>query len=607
MKKKSFGLTGQKKIFHPLWKWVILLVLVGCTTNPRNEGTPSDSADPSATTVSPTLPPPTPTAEPITLPDFFVGADLSYANEMEDCGADYGRDQDAFTLFAEQGTNLVRARLWHNPTWTDYSTLADVQKTFERAQAAGMATILSIHYSDEWADPGRQSIPAAWQGIDDTEQLAQAVYDYTRQVLMTLHAAGVLPHFVQVGNETNGGLLKVAVGVDWPRDAQLFNAGIRAVRDVSQEVGQDTQIVLHVAQPENTGWWFREATAAGITDFDVIGISYYPQWSRMSIAQLGGQITYLRRTFGKEVMVVETAYPWTLEAAEETADNILNQGLRQYGISPQGQRDFLVDLTQTILNNGGLGVIYWEPAWVSTDCRTRWGQGSHWENGAFFDFQHNNELLPAAEFFNAAYTVPSRLLEATIDESYGAALATDIEGDALQQAGQLDLTELYVSDDADYFYFALAVNGDVGAAAWGGYLLYIDSSNEQNGAAVDVRNRPISVTAEHRPEFRLDITLVEENETLSGDFVLNGWNGLEWEERPFTGATAISPGATSIIEWQVAKAALGDPAAVWLGLLSVGRGRSSSAADILGAEASPLESSAPVTLSTFVSYETAGP
>jgi arabinogalactan endo-1,4-beta-galactosidase len=549
------------------------------------------------------------TSEQPALPNFFVGADLSYVNEMEDCGANYGRAQDPFTTFAEQGANLVRARLWHNPDWTDYSTLADVEKTFRRAQAAGMSTILAIHYSDEWADPGQQRIPAAWQDIENTEQLAQAVYDYTRDVLLTLHESGTLPHFVQVGNETNGGILKEAVGMDWPRDAQLFNAGIRAVRDVSEEVGQDTQIVLHIAQPENTGWWFREAVASGITDFDVIGISYYPQWSRMSIAQLGGQISYLRQTFGKEVMVVETAYPWTLEAAPESADNILTQGLRQYGISPQGQRDFLVDLTQTIINNGGLGVIYWEPAWVSTDCTTRWGQGSHWENGAFFDFQNNNEMLPAFEFFNAPYTFPSRLLEGTIHESYGAALASDLgpAGDSLEQTSHLDLDALYVSDDADYFYFALAVNGDVSAEAWGSYLIYIDTSNDQNGADVDVRSRPITVTAEHRPEFRLDIALTEENETLSGDFVLNGWNGTEWENLPFTGGTAISSGSTSIIEWQLPKSALNDPAAIWLGVVSVGRGRNNTAADILGVEPSPLDWSEPVTLSTFVRYQTAAP
>jgi hypothetical protein len=262
-----------------------------------------------------------------------------------------------------------------------------------------------------------------------------------------------------------------------------------------------------------------------------------------------------------------------------------------------------------VLNNGGLGVIYWEPAWVSTECTTRWGQGSHWENGAFFDFQNNNALLPAVEFFNAPYTVPSRFIDGTIHESYGAAVAADagLAGDSRAEAAHLDLDQLYVSDDADYFYFALEVNGDVDAERWGGYLLYIDTTNDGAGAAVDVRNRPITVTAEHRPEFRLDIALGEENESLSTDFILYGWSGAEWETRPMTGAAAIGNGPTSVIEWQLPKAALGNPAALWLGLVSVSRGRNDTAADILGVEPSPPDSSASVTLSTFLRYETATP
>lgn len=590
--------------FNPLWGLITLIALISCSANPQPEA-PTASPTPAVSPIQPTTTP-LPATEPMNLPNFFFGVDLSYTNEMDDCGATYqvnGIPQEPFAIFARNGANLVRARLWHNPTWTNYSTLADVQKTFTRAQAAGMHTLLTIHYSDEWADPGRQSIPEAWQGFD-TPQLAQAVYDYTRDVLLTLHENGVMPHFVQVGNETNGGLLKEAVGLDWPRDAQLFNAGIQAVRDVTNELGQGPQIVLHVAQPENTGWWFQEAVANRVTDFDVIGISYYPQWSRMSISQLGGQISYLRNQFGKAVMVVETAYPWTLEAAPETADNILNQGLRQYGISPQGQRDFLVDLTQTIINNGGLGVVYWEPAWVPTNCTTRWGQGSHWENATFFDFQHNNELLPAIEFLKAPYTTPSRLVQGTLHESYGQPVLTDASDDSLQQATHLDLNALYVRDEADYFYFALAVNGDVTATPWGGYLIYLDTDNGPGGADVDVRNRPISVSAEHRPEFRLDIALVEEGGVVGGDFTLHAWDGTAWEEVAFTGGTAVSP---SVIEWQLPKSLLANPPMLWIGVVSVGRGRNHTAGDILGSEPTPLDWTDAVTLTTFSRYETTTP
>lgn len=582
-----------------------LTLLIGCATPPTPQPTATITSDPAA--LSPTPLPPNPNFA--AAPDFFFGADLSYVNEVEDCGATYqvnGETQEAFALFANQGVNLARARLWHNPAWTDYSNLADVTKTFQRAQAVGMNTLLTIHYSDDWADPGQQRIPAAWQAISDTTELAQAVYEYTREVLLTLDSNGVLPRYVQVGNETNSGLLKTIVELDWPRDAQLFNAGIRAVRDVTQELGYGPQIVLHVAQPENTGWWFREAAANGITDFDVIGISYYPQWSRMSVAQMGAQISTLRQTYGKEVMIVETAYPWTLDAAAETADNILNQGLRQYGISPTAQHDFLRDLTQTIINNGGLGVVYWEPAWVSTSCETRWGQGSHWENATFFDFQNDNELLPAAAFPQALYTYPSRLLTATIDPAYGDPLAADPTGDNLQQATHLDLQDLYVSDDSHYFYMALTLQGDITSQLWGNFLVYLDVTPSQ-GADVDVRQRPITVTAEHQPEFRLDIGMVEENGTVGADFVLYHWNGSAWEELPFTGAMAFSSGSPSILEWQLPKTLFPDTKTVWLGVVSVGRGRNNTAGDILGSEPSPQGWDEPITLTSFWQYDAAAP
>lgn len=341
-------------------------------------------------------------------PDIYLGADLSYVNEMEDCGAVYrvdGEPHDPFTLFADHGATLVRARLWHTPDWTDYSDLADVTRTFQRATDTGMATLLSIHYSDDWADPGRQDIPAAWATFADNDaRMAQAVYDYTYDTLATLHYEGLLPTFVQIGNETNAGmLLRDGEALDWSRQARLFNAGIRAVRDFAAATDTQPRIVLHIAQPENAAWWFREAEAAGITDFDVIGLSYYPQWSDLTVTEVGDEIASLRQRFNKDVMIVETAYPWTLDYADDTATNLLSAGVDGYAISPQGQLAFLTDLTQSVVDGGGIGVIYWEPAWVSTDCRTRWGQGSHWENATFFDFRDGNNLLPAIGFLTHDY------------------------------------------------------------------------------------------------------------------------------------------------------------------------------------------------------------
>ena len=203
-----------------------------------------------------------------------------------------------------------------------------------------MRTLLDFHYSDEWADPSRQNPPAAWSAITDVDELAGALGAYTTETLERFDAAGVLPDMVQIGNETNGGLVKSTVELDWGHDRPLFEAGIAAVRAISDSTGQHIDVMLHVAQPENALEWFAEADAVGLSDFDVIGMSYYPQWSRFSIAELGSAVHSLATAYDKEVLVVETGYPWTHDAAADTADNVLDQALREYEVSPSGQAAF---------------------------------------------------------------------------------------------------------------------------------------------------------------------------------------------------------------------------------------------------------------------------
>jgi arabinogalactan endo-1,4-beta-galactosidase len=537
-------------------------------------------------------------------PPFYLGVDLSYVNEVDDCGAVYlenGEPRDAYELFSDYGANLVRARLWHNPDWTDYSVLVDVERTFERAQAAGMATLLDFHYSDNWADPGKQAIPAAWEDLAEDE-LPQAVYQYTYDVLTELYEKGLMPDFVQVGNETNSGMLKRFMELDWPRDARLFNAGIRAVRDVAAETETNPRIILHVAQPENVGWWFREARENGITDFDVIGLSYYPQWSTFSISDVGAHVTYLRREFGKEVMIVETAYPWTFEAVNETADNILNQGVRGYPVTIEGQRQFMIDLTQSLISNGGLGVVYWEPAWVSTGCSTRWGQGSHWENATFFDFRNNNQVHQGIDFLSYEYLFPGQWADGILEDTYGEPVLRDAVGDNLDQVPHLDLLSLHAIDDADSIYIGLTIAGDVFADPWGSYLIYFDSTQDGQGANIDIGKRPITVADPYQPEFILELRTVERNETVSGSYSLYAWDESTWQAITMTGGAAIQNASPSVIELQIPKALLGNPEFVNLGVVSTGRGRIHTAGDIMGIDTSPSDWEEPVTLDVFVQW-----
>ena len=338
----------------------------------------------------------------------FLGADLSYVNEMEDCGGVYrqdGKTVDAYQLFADKKCNLVRVRLWHTPDWTNYSNLQDVKETIRRSKDAGMEVLLDFHYSDNWADPGKQVVPEAWRDLS-TETLADSMYQYTLNTLLHLNQEGLLPQMVQVGNEINSEIMvkePVQDGqkINWTRNVLLLNKGLEAVKKAEEITGGEIQRFLHIAQPENALWWFKEAFNNNIGDFEWIGLSYYPKWSSIALSELPMALDSLKRTYQKKILIVETAYPYGTQNAD-SANNILGNDalITGYDASPQGQRDFMIALTNKVIEGGGEGVIYWEPAWISTGCRTRWGKGSHWDNATFFDAQDNNEVLPAFDFFD---------------------------------------------------------------------------------------------------------------------------------------------------------------------------------------------------------------
>lgn len=353
------------------------------------------------------------------VPGFYYGADLSYANQMEDCGAvfrDGGVPTDVYRIFANHGTNLVRVRLWVDPSWQrtleqppgvkpQYSDLDDVRETIARSRAAGMQVLLDLHYSDIWADPQRQAVPARWRAaMYDTPALADSVYAYTRQVLADLDRDGLMPDMVQVGNEINPGILVHArmnaayegldpISTSWDRQAALLNAGIRAVRESGRAPGRSPRVMLHFAGLDSLAWRFRNLVDHGVKDFDVMGLSYYYAWHGGSLAALGATIRELRAAFpAYDVVAVEAGYPWT-DANHDAMPNIIGAADPEYApLSPAMQLRYLVDYARTVRAAGGKGVVFWEPAWVSTPCRTPWGQGSGHDHVAFF-LPHSNEFM----------------------------------------------------------------------------------------------------------------------------------------------------------------------------------------------------------------------
>ena len=351
--------------------------------------------------------------------EFVFGHDLSYVNQMEDCGAvfkDQGEPKDVYSIFADRGSNLVRVRLWVDPSWWQdsltqpegvkphYNDLEDVKETIRRAKDAGMQVMLGMHYSDFWADPGRQLIPRAWLGVAySLNDLKDSVYNYTRRVLLELDGEGLMPEYVKVGNENNGGFLRhipeengyepvESVSNSWARHAQLFNAAIAGVRSVGAGASVNPRIVIHFSnQLGGQVWNYSNIINNGVTDFDVIGISYYYSWHGGSIQELENTIRTLVSTFPDyEVMVAEMGYLWTTENFDSMGNIINNPDPMYLPVIPEKQLEYLVDYARAVKRAGGSGVIFWEPAWVSTPCTTPWGTGSSHDHVVFFNPVNTN-------------------------------------------------------------------------------------------------------------------------------------------------------------------------------------------------------------------------
>ena len=348
--------------------------------------------------------------------EFSMGVDLSYVNQVEDYGGVYrdsGKVKDLFRIMKDHGANTVRVRLWHTPNWVAslnngkmYYDLYGVEKTIQRAKNQGMAVNLDIHYSDRWADPAHQDTPAAWAGLG-IDVLKDSVYNYTLAVLNYYKSKNLVPEMVQVGNETNSGMLWPVGKVEnnnWQNFAILLNSGIKAVRDFSTGSTIKPKIILHVAQLQNAESWVSALKLHGVTDYDILGLSHYTKWSTVqTMNDVTVSIKQLKTLAGKEVMVVETAYPWTGDNAD-SYNNIMSVTDKApgYEVSIQDQFRYMKDHTQAIIDGGGKGIMYWEPAWISSQLNDGWGQGSSWENNAFFDFSGNT--LPVIDHMSEPYS-----------------------------------------------------------------------------------------------------------------------------------------------------------------------------------------------------------
>lgn len=359
---------------------------------------------------------------------FLKGMDLSTLKEVEGLGGkfyDHGVEKDVLEILKGYGVNAVRLRLWNNPyseTGEPYGAgtndLATTIELTKRMLDKGMEVLLDFHYSDFWADPGKQRVPKAWKGMG-AAQLENAVYEYTRETLEVMKKEGAFPTLVQVGNEiTNGMLWPYGKVPDYDGLIKLINAGIRGVRAVDGSI----PIMLHLDNGGNNALyreWFDRYMEKG-EDFQIIGLSYYPFWHG-SLEDLRNNMNDIALRYGKELMVAEVSMGYTMEdyASYEKLEPHERKGMAtrpeiaakiDYPMTKEGQKQFLADLfgiLKQVPDGKARGYFYWEAAWIPVEgsgwasdeaieyMQEKGPGGNEWANQALFDYDGN--ALPALE------------------------------------------------------------------------------------------------------------------------------------------------------------------------------------------------------------------
>ncbi len=331
--------------------------------------------------------------------EFLLGGDVSMVQRIEEAGGrfgDGGKPGDVISILSAHGANCFRLRLFVNPDRKDDGVVNDVPYTLalaKRIKKTGARFLLDFHYSDTWADPGKQFTPEAWRGLG-FDDLEKQVAEYTRDVIAQFKAEGVLPDIVQVGNEVTPGMLwpegKLSgnAAEPWKRFSALLKAGIRGVKSA---LGPDdrVKILIHVdcgGNEATTQWYFDHLQEHGVP-FDMIGLSYYPWWHG-GLDALAKNLRLTSRRFEKDILVVETAYPWRDPGFWSRKTNM------NWPISREGQAEFLKQLVKTVRetpDGRGVGVIYWYPEAIAMPNLRVWNGGST----ALFD--EKGDALPGVD------------------------------------------------------------------------------------------------------------------------------------------------------------------------------------------------------------------
>lgn len=311
--------------------------------------------------------------------NFSKGADVGWLPQMEATGYKFrdadGSEKDCLQLLKDRGINTIRLRVWVNPSMDKASGHCSPEETVAmavRAQKMGMRIMIDFHYSDTWADPGKQAKPAAWAN-HSLPELLNDVYNHTFDVLTLLKKAGVTPEWVQVGNEIPGGMMWPEGSTkNWGQLGQLLNKGYEATKAVNKDI----KVIVHLDEGNNSAKFreFFDNATANKVKYDVIGLSYYPYWIKSdykdNIADLENNLKDMVTRYNKEVMVVEVGGEDTL--VQNTHDMLVA----------------VIKAVKSVPGNKGLGVIYWEPEGARS-----------WSHYALSAWQEDGKPSPALDAF----------------------------------------------------------------------------------------------------------------------------------------------------------------------------------------------------------------
>jgi len=327
----------------------------------------------------------------------MLGADVSSVQRSLDLGQKYynasGTQQDPLTILKGVGVNYVRLRIWNSPA-SGYNNKTKVLAYAKTVKAAGLKLMIDFHYSDTWADPGKQYKPAAWSS-HTISQLQTDVYNYTYDICNSLKAQGTTPDSVQIGNEINVGMLwndgKV-VSNNFTNLGLLLKQGYNAIKACNS----GTQVIIHVADADsdaNARWFFDGIKAQGVS-WDITGLSYYCYWHG-SMSNMTSVVSDMKSRYGKSVIIAETAYPFTASNADSEANSISSSTpCSGYPATWAGQASNFTAVQAAARAGGAIGVFYWEPTWVAIagngwDPANMNGTGDQWDNQAIFNWTGN--------------------------------------------------------------------------------------------------------------------------------------------------------------------------------------------------------------------------